>query len=277
MATQKPISTISYNTEAFLKEHLDAWVDAHIIQAYQYICHVGEDGDKDHIHVRIEPNKKLDPMDLTETLKEYTREHEKPLGVRPWRFSKEEDWYLYVVHDEEYLKQKYGGGEKGEKLPYDYREIKVSEGYDLEISFIRAKAKQEHTSANLITRMREGETPSSLIMSGENVFTVNALMRAMNQTENERLRDQVETLSADFRRLYNAVVLKGYSVIVHEGWYELRKEEKAKTTKKDGKGYILDVSENKSEKNAKKARKKLVLTDDDEWMTIPVENPLTDE
>ena len=91
MATQKPISTISYNSEAFLKEKLDSWVNAHIIQCYQYICHKGEDGDKDHIHLRIEPNKKLDPMSLTEELKEYQIGKEKPLGVRPWRPSSEAD------------------------------------------------------------------------------------------------------------------------------------------------------------------------------------------
>ena len=43
MATQKPISTISYNSESFLKEKLDIWLSAHIIQAYQYIFHKGED------------------------------------------------------------------------------------------------------------------------------------------------------------------------------------------------------------------------------------------
>ena len=137
MATQKPISTISYNSESFLSEKLDEWVNAHIIQAYQYIFHKGEDGDKDHIHVRIEPNKKLDPMQLSVELREYdTKNPTKPLGCRPWRPSKEEDWFLYAVHDEEYLKLKYGGGEKGEKLPYHYTDIKVSEFYDLETAFV---------------------------------------------------------------------------------------------------------------------------------------------
>ncbi len=70
MATSRPISTISYNTEQFLKETLDNWIKQHIIMNYMYICHKGEDGDKDHIHVFIEPNKKLDPMDLMEKLKE---------------------------------------------------------------------------------------------------------------------------------------------------------------------------------------------------------------
>ena len=118
MATQKPISTISYNSEAFLKEKLNEWYKDHIIQAYQYICHKGEDGDKDHIHLRIEPNKRVDPMALTEQLKEFEIGKIKPLGIRPWRASKEEDWFLYAVHDKDYLKLKYGGFQKFEKLPY---------------------------------------------------------------------------------------------------------------------------------------------------------------
>ena len=205
MATQKPISTISYNSEKFLKEKLDIWVEAHIIQAYQYICHKGEDGDKDHIHVRLEPNKKLDPMDLTEALKEYTIGNDKPLGVRPWRPSKEEDWFLYAVHDPDYLKIKYSGGDKGEKLPYSYQDIKVSEGYDLEVAFTRAKAHQSHTSANLITRMQSGESPKALITSGENVFTVNALMRALNQTEYEKMQIMIDDLSHQLNQLLRAV------------------------------------------------------------------------
>lgn len=118
VATQKPISTISYNSREFLLEKLNLWVEQHLIQTYQVIFHKGEDGDKDHAHVRIEPNKKLDPMDLTEKLKEFVQDNDKPLGVRPWRPSQEEDWFLYAVHDSQYLKLKYKSGEKGEKLPY---------------------------------------------------------------------------------------------------------------------------------------------------------------
>ena len=147
MATQKPISTISYNTEAFLKEKLDTWYQAHIIQAYMYICHKGEDGDKDHIHVRIEPNKRIDPMDLKEGLNEYQIGHDKPLTCRPFRPSVEEDWVLYAVHDEKYLKLKYGS-DKGEKIPYQWSDIKASEGYDVEVAYLRAKSKQEHTSTS---------------------------------------------------------------------------------------------------------------------------------
>jgi len=205
MATQKPISTISYNTEKFLKEKLDIWIDAHIIQAYQYICHKGEDGDKDHIHLRIEPNKKLDPMDLLEQLREFQIDNDKPLGCRPFRPSKEEDWILYAVHDSQYLKLKYGGGEKGEKLPYKWQDIHVSEYYDMEIAYIRAKAHMEHTSVNMATRLQNGENPLNLILQGDNVYTVNALMRALSVTDYQRVTDELAKVTAKLDMLTKAV------------------------------------------------------------------------
>lgn len=212
MATQKPISTISYNTEPFLKEKLDTWVKAHIIQAYQYICHKGEDGDKDHIHVRIEPNKKLDPMDLVDQLREYQIGKEKPLGCRPFRQSKEEDWILYAVHDSQYLKLKYGGGEKGEKLPYKWQDIKVPEYYDMEISFIRAKAYLEHTSVNMATRLQNGESPLELVLTGENVYTVNALMRALSVNDYQRLQSQYSEVNFRLNELIDAVENYGLEI-----------------------------------------------------------------
>lgn len=212
MATQKPTSTISYNSEAFLKEKLDLWVKQHIIQTYQYICHKGEDGDKDHIHVRIEPNKKLDVMDLQEQLREFQFGKDKPLGCRPFRPSKEEDWILYVVHDKEYLALKYGGGEKGEKIPYDWHEIKAPENYDVEIAYIRAKATLKHTSVNMATRMQMGEKPLNLVLEGENVYMVNAIMRSLQSNDYQRLQERFNQLSAQFDALVNAVYDYGLDI-----------------------------------------------------------------
>lgn len=216
MATQKPISTISYNTEPFLKEKLDTWVKAHIIQAYQYIKHKGEDGDKDHIHLRLEPNKKLDVMDLQEELREYPIGCEKPLTCRPFRQSKEEDWILYAVHDETYLKLKYGGAEKGEKLPYKWQDIVVSEYYDMEIAFIRAKASMEHTTVNMATRLQSGEKPLDLVMQGNNVFQVNAICRTLAQTDYQRLAKDLQETERKLDLLIQAVYDYGLSIETDE-------------------------------------------------------------
>lgn len=212
MPTSKPISTISYNSKAFLLEKLNLWVDQHIIQTYQVIFHVGEDGDKDHAHVRIEPNKKLDPMDLTELLKEYDPKHDKPLGVRPWRPSQEEDWYLYAVHDEKYLKLKYKSGERGEKLPYDYHDIIVPDNYDLEIAFIRAKAKLEHTTAHLADRMHSGVDPYTLIQEGENPYTINAISHALSGSPYLQMQNDYKDLSLKFDNLIQLLKLEGICI-----------------------------------------------------------------
>ena len=224
MATQKPISTISYNTEPFLREKLQALLDAHIIQAYQYICHIGEDGDKNHIHLRVEPNKKLDPMDLTEFLKEFEKGKDKPLGVRPWRPSKEEDWFLYAVHDPDYLKLKYGGGEKGEKLQYGWEDIKVPEFYDLEVAFVRARQSLRHSTTNLAVRMQKGDRPLDMILEGENPYVVNALMRAVSQNDYMRLQEDLMRAQCEIADLMSLIRGAGFVVEIDENGNKVLKE-----------------------------------------------------
>lgn len=216
MATQKPLSTISYNSEAFLKEKLDTWVKAHIIQAYQYICHKGEDGDKDHIHLRLEPNKKLDPMTLQEELREFVMGNDKPLGVRPFRPSKEEDWFLYATHDATYLKMKYGGGDKGEKLPYSWEDIKASEYYDVEVAFIRAKSYLEHSSVNMAAKLQNGVSPMELIGMGENVYLVNGIMRALTHSDYQRVANELSQVKMELEFVYNAIEEYGLVVLFDE-------------------------------------------------------------
>lgn len=223
MATQRPIATISYNTEAFLKEKLEQWLKAHKISAYLYICHKGEDGDKDHIHLRIEPNKKLDPMDLSEELKEYILGNDKPLGVRPWRPAKEEDWILYALHDKVYLNAKYGGGEDHEKLPYQKEDLKCNEDYSLDTAYIRAKSYLKHTASNTLDRLKKGENPLNLIGEGVNPFQVNALLKTLTDSRAKNYRDMVlerdmwqhrfEILVGEFDRLGFEVVIDQDGVI----------------------------------------------------------------
>lgn len=212
MATQKPISTISYNSEAFLVEKLQNLYDAHIIQAWQFITHKGEDGDKDHIHLRIEPNKRIDPMELTEMFKEYEKGKDKPLGVRPWRQSKEEDWFLYAVHDSDYLSLKYGGGERGEKIPYDWKDINTSPDYDLETAWIRAKAAQKHSTVNIASQIQNGQNPVDLVFQGENPYTVMNILRLISGTDYSRLAAEYKKLYDDYQSLIDALNRDGLIV-----------------------------------------------------------------
>lgn len=222
MATQKPISTISYNTEAFLREKLDEYVASHIIQAYMYIKHKGEDGDKDHIHLRIEPNKRLDPMDLQDDLKEYVSGEKKPLGVRPFRPSKEEDWFLYVVHDPEYLAIKYGTDKDG-KIEYHWRDIVATEGYDTEIAFIRAKQSLKHTAPSVIKQLESGVSAGKLIREGESPFIVGSVLRYLQNSEYEDLAKQYAELHSKYTELLSSYT--NLSVAVRKAGYVYKSDD----------------------------------------------------
>ena len=204
--TKEPLSTISYNSEEFLKEKLEEWYQLHWIQCYKYIKHKGEDGDKDHIHLRIEPNKRLDPMTLTEMLREWEEGKDKPKGCRPWRPSKEEDWILYAIHDKDYLKIKYGGGEKGEKLPYKWEDIVVSEEYDIEIAYIRARQYLENTCANIMKQIEEGKTAKQLIQEGKDVFRTRACIQTLQLTSIETTINKLKEYEKEVNLLRYAVI-----------------------------------------------------------------------
>lgn len=193
MATSRPISTISYNTLPFLRSRLEELVSNHKIQAFMYIYHKGEDGDKDHIHLRIVPNTRLDPMVLTDFFKEPDLKFpkNKPLGVRPWRPSNEEDWLLYAVHDKAYMKLKYSN-DPGEKIEYKDSDIVVSDMFDLDIAMVRARASLAHHATNLLSSMQQGSSPIDLVQRGENITTIRTLQMIMNNYHNKFEFDQLE-------------------------------------------------------------------------------------
>lgn len=108
MRTTKPISTISYNTEPYLKGKLNELVKAKKISVYHYIKHEPEEDEKkQHFHVWCVPSKMLQTDDLRDELKEPDPEHpDKPLGCLPFDSSDFGNWYLYALHDPGYLTQK---------------------------------------------------------------------------------------------------------------------------------------------------------------------------
>lgn len=113
--TQKPISTISYNTEIFLDIKLKELYEAHIIDYALYIKHKGENDvddftgeakrDKDHWHIYLHTSKRID---LTLIKKEFDERdienfNSKPLGCMNFQISKIGHWLCYAVHKIEYL------------------------------------------------------------------------------------------------------------------------------------------------------------------------------
>lgn len=193
MATSRPISTISYNTLPFLRQKLEELVTAHKIQAYMYIFHKGEDGDKDHVHLRVIPNTRLDPMVLSEFFKEPDLKfpQNKPLGVRPWRPSQEEDWLLYAVHDKDYMKLKYSD-DPHEKIEYKDSDIVVSDMFDLDIAMVRARASLAHHATNLLASMQQGVSAPDLVKRGENITTIRTLQMILGNFHNKFEFDQLE-------------------------------------------------------------------------------------
>lgn len=116
MRTSKPIATISYNSEEFLKERLHELMKNHKISDYMYIRHEAEEDEKkQHIHLWIKPNTLLDTMSLQEHFKEIDlNKPTKPLKCIDFIQSKVDDWILYNQHYEPYL------ASKGESRKYHY-------------------------------------------------------------------------------------------------------------------------------------------------------------
>ena len=107
MNTSKPISTISYNSENFLKSVLDKWLSLHIISDYIYIYHYAEEDEKkDHFHVFLFPNTKVDTISLQEQLREIDFNNPKPLGCINFVSSNPDDFILYTQHFVPYLVSK---------------------------------------------------------------------------------------------------------------------------------------------------------------------------
>lgn len=109
MKTQKKLSTITYNTEKFLVNKLNELLENGIIVAWFYINHQAEnDTKKDHIHLLIEPATRIDTVQLQRVFVEPCLAFpNSPLGCMPFQTTKDfADWYLYTLHDIDYLKEK---------------------------------------------------------------------------------------------------------------------------------------------------------------------------
>lgn len=105
MKTIKPIGTISYNTEGFLEKTLHELFNTGVIEDFRYIYHYGEGpGLKNHFHVMMFPNGRIDTFETRKRFEEPDLDSEKLLGCLPFRYSEPLNWILYVLHDKEYLK-----------------------------------------------------------------------------------------------------------------------------------------------------------------------------
>lgn len=115
MQTSKDLSNISYNTIPFLKGKLDHLFEHHIIEFWAFIKHKPEYNEdnlanrKEHIHLMFRPNKRINTMVIAKEFYEPDPESNKPLKCTDdWRIVNSfADWWLYVLHDKQYLKHKH--------------------------------------------------------------------------------------------------------------------------------------------------------------------------
>lgn len=108
MPTKKPLSTVSFNTEPFLRSVLSRFPGAF----WFYIRHEPEQRTilqekKPHYHVYIDFNgASVDPAVIRDYFVEKVEGEDKPRKCLPLKASKFEDAYLYFLHDETYLTAK---------------------------------------------------------------------------------------------------------------------------------------------------------------------------
>lgn len=88
-----------------------------LIDGWMIAPHRGEQGGKDHFHIYCEPTCSIDTTSyqFTEMFNQKVDGEDAPLGIMPWRKSKEDEWIAYAIHSKVYLDAK---GEKKEY--YDY-------------------------------------------------------------------------------------------------------------------------------------------------------------
>ena len=108
MKTSKPVSTISYNSEGWLKKTILKLKEIGDIEFAMWIYHEpDEDNRKPHYHVYLQPAKMIQTTDWDEPFTEPNPSNiELPFKALPFRSSKETDWLLYGIHDPTYLQEK---------------------------------------------------------------------------------------------------------------------------------------------------------------------------
>lgn len=168
--TQQPQSTISYNTVEFLTDKLQYLIEHDYIRFYAFICHKGEYDeilnkiDKDHIHLYIVPNQRLDLNWLEKCFDEYNDSDLLPLGVTYWKHSLFSEWYLYVLHDKDYLASKFLERE----YHYTMKDFHTSK----ESAFVNMVQDAMYSDSsytrnkNLVSFLENGGTLNKIIRSG---------------------------------------------------------------------------------------------------------------
>lgn len=162
--TAKPISTISYNSEQFLERLLNRLLSAHVLEDFRYIKHQPEeDEEKEHFHICLFPNKRIDTAILREEFNEVDPTNEKPLGCLPFRTCKTDHWIMYVLHDEKYLAIHHSDNDGDGKIPYELSDIKTP---------FEEQLRRDHKKALALRQTKNQQAVASLLRSGSITDTI---------------------------------------------------------------------------------------------------------
>lgn len=172
MQTSKLISTISYNTPSFLKGKLYSLVQQGIIEYAHWIWHKPEtDETKEHAHLVLKPNKRLDTSALRNEFVELVQGEDKPRGVLPFDNSKMRDWLLYAVHDKVYLLRKC----QNRSITYQKSDLLTTEPDLLEEDWRDAHEGEDGRIKQVIEAARNGVPFRQLVEMG--VIPINQLFQ----------------------------------------------------------------------------------------------------
>lgn len=193
MKTSKPFSTISYNTADFLSVKLNDLVNRRKIAFWAYVEHLPEDDEKKaHKHLYIVPNGQINTDEvLLDILVEYDHTHpEKPLGCIKPKSSKFYDWYMYSIHDRDYL------ASKGQcrKYHYGFDNVICSDTDYLNEEIHQMDMSKLSKVKALNEAVRDGVPFEELLMRGQiPVQQVYAYMRAYEMIQGFTFRNGRDT------------------------------------------------------------------------------------
>lgn len=200
MNTSKSISTIHYIEPEKLKVKLDDLIAKNHLSFYAFIKHLKEEDEtKNHIHLFIIPNGKINTDELRNELEFLDLNNPtKPIRSLPFTTSKFQDWYLYSCHDKAYLLSK----AQSRKYHYNQDEFIVSDpDYFNELlhqvdfskfktqSMVIEQAKQQVPFDELVV---SGQIPVQQIIQFQKLYELvynNALKRNSQTHDNIQIDD----------------------------------------------------------------------------------------
>lgn len=164
MRTRRAISTISYNTDTFLEAAFNDMVLLHKISFWTYINHVpDEEVGKNHKHIYLIPDRQIDTSNISLELEEFDPSNPLPLKCMTFRYSKFDDWYLYSLHDKDYLKFK--GKER--HTFYNQSDFRSSDNDYLSVLIHNIDTSPYSGYSSLINAYYAGESFADLIERGK--------------------------------------------------------------------------------------------------------------